>query len=186
MRRIRLLSEPEVMRALDLDFRRDDRRANWTGIALLAAGLAAAIAAGAQYSQVAEEFAQAEASVRHAARKPTAEIRPSADPQKLALEMKRASEVAFQLKLPWNDLFASVEAANTPNVALLSIESDNGKRQVKISAEAKDLKSMLDYLRLLGAQQKLANVYLQSHQVQQQDPQRPVRFVLGSDWVSGL
>ena len=37
----------------------------------------------------------------------------------------------------------------------------------------------------LGAQPKLANVYLQSHQVQQQDPQHPVRFVLGSDWVSG-
>jgi hypothetical protein len=176
------------MRALDLDFRRDERRSNWAGIALLAAGLAGAIAAGAQYSQTAEELAEAEASVRQsglAARRPAAEIRPGGDLQKVALEMKRASEVAFALKLPWNDLFASVEAANTPNVALLGIESDNGKRQVKISAEAKDLKSMLDYLRILGAQPKLANVYLQSHQVQQQDPQRPVRFVLGSDWVSG-
>lgn len=176
------------MRALDLDFRREDRQARWAGIALLAAGLAGAIAAGAQYSQMAEEFAQAEASVRQSgivARRQTAEIRPSGDLQKVALEMKRASEVAFQLKLPWNDLFASVEAANTPNVALLSIESDTGKRQVKISAEAKDPESMLDYLRFLGAQPKLANVYLQSHQVQQQDPQHPVRFVLGSDWVSG-
>ena len=175
------------MRALDLDFRRADRQARWAGIALLAAGLAVAIAAGAQYVQLAEEFAQAEASVRQsgiAARKPAAEIRPSGDLQKVALEMKRASEVAIALKLPWNDLFASVEASGTPNVALLSIESDTGKRQVKISAEAKDLESMLDYLRFLGSQPKLANVYLQSHQVQEQDPQHPVRFVLGSDWVS--
>lgn len=176
------------MRALDLDLRREDRKARWLGIAFLAAGLAGAIAAGTQYSQLAEEFAQAEASVHQsgiAARRQTAAIRPSGDLQKVALEMKRASDVAFALKVPWNDLFASVEAANTPNVALLSIESDTGKRQVKISGEAKDIESVLDYLRFLGAQPRLANVYLQSHQLQQQDPQHPVRFVLGAAWVSG-
>jgi Tfp pilus assembly protein PilN len=175
------------MRVLDLDFRREDRQARWAGIALLAAGLAAAIAVGAQYSQLAEESALAEASVQQsgiAARKQTVAIRPSGDPQKVALEMKRASEVAFQLKVPWNDLFASVEAANTPTVALLSIESDTAKRQVKISGEAKDIESMLAYLRVLGAQPRLANIYLQSHQLQQQDPQHPVRFVLGAAWVS--
>jgi Tfp pilus assembly protein PilN len=69
-------------------------------------------------------------------------------------------------------------------VALLSIESDTGKRQVKISGEAKDIESVLNYLRVLGAQPKLANVYLQSHQLQQQDPQHPVRFALGAAWVS--
>jgi len=156
-------------------------------MALLAVGLAVVTAALAQYSQVAEELAQAQASVRQsgiAARRQTAAIRPSGDLQRVALEMKRASEVAYALKLPWNDLFASVEAANTANVALLSIESDTGKRQVKISGEAKDLESMLEYLRFLEVQPKLANVYLQSHQVQLQDPQRPVRFVLGADWVS--
>lgn len=176
------------MRILNLDFRREDSQGRWVGIALLAAGLAGAIAAGAQYSQLAEELAQAEASVREsgtAARKQTAVIRPSGDLQKVALEMKRASEVAFALKVPWNDLFASVEAANKPTVALLSIESDTGKRQVKISGEAKDIESVLDYLRVLGAQPRLANVYLQSHQLQQQDPQHPVRFVLGAAWVSG-
>lgn len=176
------------MRALDLDFRHEDRHARWTGIALLAAGLAGAIAAGVQYGQLTEEFTQAEASLHQsgtAARRQTAAIRPSGDLEKVALEMKRASEVAYALKLPWNNLFASVEAANTPNVALLSIESDTGKRQVKISGEAKDLESVLDYLRFLGSQPGLANVYLQSHQLQQQDPQHPIRFALGADWVSG-
>ena len=175
------------MRVLNLDFRRIDRQTKWAGIALLTAGLAAAAAVGTQYSQLTDEFAQAETSVRQsgiAARKQTAVVRPSGDPQKVALETKRASEIAFQLKVPWNDLFASVEAANTPNVALLSIESDTGKRQVKISGEAKDIESVLDYLRVLGAQPRLANVYLQSHQLQQQDPQHPVRFALGAAWVS--
>lgn len=176
------------MRALELDFRREVRQARWAGVAVLVVGLAGAIVAGAEYSQLTEEFAQAEASVRQSgasARRQTAAIPPSGDLQKVTLEIKRAGEVAYALKLPWNDLFASVEAANTPNVALLSIESDTGKRQVKLAAEAKDLESMLDYLRFLGTQRKLANVYLQSHQLQQQDPQHPVRFVLGADWVSG-
>lgn len=175
------------MRALDLDFRREDRGAKWMGIALLSAGIAGAAAAGMQYKRLAEGLAEAEASVRQSAapaRRPTAAVRAGGDLQKAALEMKRAGEVAFALKLPWSDLFASVEAANTPNVALLSIESDNAKRQVKIAGEAKDLESMVSYLRFLGAQPKLANVYLQSHRLQQQDPQHPVRFVLGADWVS--
>lgn len=176
------------MRVLNLDFRRKDSHANWAGNALLVVGLAGAIAAGAQYNQLSDASAQAEASLQqfgNAARKQTVAIRPAGDPQKVALEIKRASEVAFQLKVPWNDLFASVEAANTPTIALLSIESDTAKRQVKISGEAKDIESVLDYLRVLGAQPKLANVYLHSHQLQLQDPQHPVRFVLGAAWVSG-
>ncbi len=138
--------------------------------------------------QLADEFARLEANLRQsgvAARRQTAAIRPSGDLHKVVLEVKRASEIAVQLRLPWKELFASVESANTADVALLSIESDTGKRQLKISGEAKDLASMLDYVRLLGAQPKLANVYLQSHHLQQQDPQHPVRFALGADWVSG-
>ena len=176
------------MRTLDLDFRREGSHARWVGIALLVAGLAGSIAAGMQYSQLVESSAQAEASMRKsgvAARRQSVATRPGGDLRQTALEVKRASEVAIQLRLPWNDLFASVESANTQNVALLSIESDTGKRQVKISGEAKDLESMLDYVRFLGSQPKLANVYLQSHHLQQQDPQHPVRFVLGADWVSG-
>jgi hypothetical protein len=175
------------MRALNLDFRRVDRQARWVGIALLAAGLVGAGAAALQYSQLAGELARTEASVHQsgvAERRQMAAIRPSGDLQKIALEMKRANEVAYQLKVPWNDLFASVESASTPNVALLSIESDTGKRQVKITGEAKDIGAMLDYLRFLVSQPKLGSVYLQSHQVQQQDPQHPVRFVMGADWVS--
>jgi Tfp pilus assembly protein PilN len=175
------------MRALDLDFRRESRYPRWVGMALLVAGVAGTIAAGVQYSHLAREYVQAEASLQQAGsvvRRQSLTKQSSGDPRQLALEMKRAREVAFALRLPWNDLFASVEAANTAHVALLSIESETGKRQVRITGEAKDLEALLDYLRLLGTQPKLANAYLQSHQVQEQHPYRPVRFVLGVDWVS--
>jgi hypothetical protein len=189
MRRFRSLWEPEAMRALHLDFRREDSGKKLAGIAIFAAGIAAALASGAQYSHVAEEIARLEAGVHQSgmvARRQAAAQRPAIDGQKVALEIKRASEVAYELKLPWNELFASVEAAKSPDVALLSIESDTGKRRLKIAAEAKDLQAMLVYLRVLGAQPKLANIYLQNHQVQRQDPQQPVRFVLGADWNGGL
>jgi len=176
------------MRALDLDFRRESLQSRWAGIALLVAGVAGAMAAGAHHVQLADEFAQLEASVRQsgaAARRQVAANPANGDLRKVALEVKRAGEVAVQLRLPWDDLFANVESANTADVALLSIESDTGKRALKITGEAKDLVSMLNYVRVLAGQPKLTNVYLQSHHLQQQDPQHPVRFALGANWVSG-
>jgi Tfp pilus assembly protein PilN len=151
------------------------------------AGLLAAIAAGTHHNRLGEGFDEAEASMRKSgatARKPPAASAPARDPQTIALEVKRASEIAVQLKLPWRELFASVEAASTPDVALLSIESDTGKRQVSIGAEARDLDSMLGYLRVLSQTPAFSNVHLQSHRLQEQDPQRPVRFVIAADWAS--
>jgi Tfp pilus assembly protein PilN len=69
-------------------------------------------------------------------------------------------------------------------VALLQIESDVDKQHVKISAEARTLGAMLDYLRDLEGRSILSDVYLQSHQIQQQDPERPVRFVLTATWLA--
>lgn len=174
------------MRALELDFHREGLGAKWVGIVLLAAGLAGALGVAAQYRHVAAELSQAEADVRAsgtAARKKSTP-RSSGDVQKVSLEVRHANEILQRLKLPWNDLFASVESANMSNVALLSIESDTEKGRVKISGEAKDLQGMLDYLRFLGTQPTLAEVYLQSHHVQPLDPQHPVRFVLSADWTA--
>jgi hypothetical protein len=84
--------------------------------------------------------------------------------------------------VPWSELFASAESAAMPDVALLSIESDTDKRRVKISGEAKHLEAVLEYLRFLAARPALADVYLQSHNVQKQDPQRPVRFTVNAQW----
>jgi hypothetical protein len=175
------------MRALDLDFRRDGSKAKWPGGLLLAASLAAGLFLFNEYRQIEAEAGAAEASLRAAgpaARKKPAPPRAGADLQKTALEVKRASEILARLKLPWNELFVSVESANVPDVALLGVESDTEKRRVKISAEAKDLQAMLDYLRFLHTQPTLTEIYLQSHQYQQQDPQHPVRFVLSADWTA--
>ncbi len=174
------------MRALTLDYRARTR-AGWVGVALLVAGVAGAGILGSQYRQIADEVTQAETGLREhgiATRKKVDISSAAGDVQKVALEVKHAREVLIQLSTPWNELFASVESVDAPNVALLGIESDIGKQRVKISAEAKNPGAMLDYLRELEGQPAFADVYLESHQIQQQDPQRPVRFVLTATWLA--
>ncbi len=176
------------MRALDLDFRRTKGKVLWPGFALLACSLTVAIVSAQQYQQLAEASEQAQASLTKrsaAARRQVAAQHVEVDLAQFERDLRRARDAAAALKQPWGDLFVSVEAANIPTVALLSIESDSDKRQLKISAEAKDLQSMLDYVRALSEQPKLVNTFLLSHHVQQQDPQHPVRFVLASRWDSG-
>jgi len=173
------------MRVLDLDFRRINRRASWAGIALLVAALAGAVVSGDQYLQQAEQLVAAQASLRDSTaatrKKPVAAIA-SIDSQTLAAELKHANEIVHQLTLPWGELFASAESAGTPDVALLSIESDTDNRRVKISGEAKNLESILAYLRYLETRPVLVGVYLQSHELQKQDAEQPVRFVVSADW----
>lgn len=174
------------MRVLDLDFRRKHRQAKWAGVLVLAVGLAGAVASGVQYRRVSDALAKAEATIREsgdAARKQRAAPRSGGGLQQVALEVKHANGILHQLNLPWDDLFASVESASMSNVALLSIESDIDNGRIKISGEARNLEGMLDYARSLKTRPKLADVYLQSHEIQQQDPQHPVRFVMTANWL---
>jgi len=173
------------MYALTLDFRRREDNTKWAGIALLVAALAAGVAAGGEYLQLSDELDAAKASVREAAagtRKKTSAVVASAEPQVLAAEIKHANAIMRQLTLPWGELFASAESTVTPEVALLSIESETDKRRVKISGEAKNLESILGYLRYLEARPSLVEVYLQSHELQKQDKEQPVRFVVSAEW----
>lgn len=103
--------------------------------------------------------------------------------ERLRAEFSAAKRLIDRLDLPWDALFASLELSANDRVALLAIEPDTERREVRLSVEAKDLSSMLDYVRVLEFAPALRNVRLLGHQVNTQDAQRPVRFTVEAGWV---
>ncbi|MBI5889592.1 MAG: hypothetical protein HZB47_02805 [Nitrosomonadales bacterium] len=173
------------MAALWLDYQQY-RPFHWAGPLLLALALLALLLSVAYYLQLNDRAAAWEEKLQSIGRghglRPTADGRGAHEPERLALEVKRANEVLRQLTLPWEQLFQTVEAAGDRKVTLLALEPDIEKQQVKISGEARDMLVMLNYIARLEEQEAFGSVFLQSHQVQLQDPERPVRFALIADW----
>ncbi len=173
------------MRTLDLDFQRR-RPASAAGWALLAAGALAAVWVFHTGERVAAETAAFEDSVRRiertlpgAARAPATTAENKAQEAVLA-DMRR---VVAQLNLPWNGLFASLESIVTSDVALLSLTPDARKRQLRISAEARNLGAMLAFHRRLEETGRVRDVALVTHEIGEQAPERPVRFNIVATWV---
>jgi hypothetical protein len=96
----------------------------------------------------------------------------------------KANRVIRQLSIPWEDVFGSIEAANNPDVALLSLDSDPTSAQVRAAVEARNTRGMLDYLDRLRLDGRVAPAILQSHQIMTEDPNRPVRFTFTASWTS--
>lgn len=107
----------------------------------------------------------------------------SEDAARQLTELKTAQSVIERLDTPWGALFAAVESAFDDHVTLLSVEPEPERREVRLTAEAKDLQAMQAYIRQLRQSPALRDVYLASHQVNQQDPLRPVRFAASARWV---
>lgn len=174
------------MRALTLDYRRRPK-AGWAGVVLLAAGAAAAVMLGGEYQKMLDAQAAAESGLRRfavAERRKLTAAKPADETRQVDQEIKRARRLLRELSMPWDDMFASVESVNMRHVGLLGVETDIDRRVVKIDAEAKSIEAMLEYVRAMEARPTLADVYLHSHQIQLQDPQRPVRFVLTARWLN--
>ncbi len=97
-------------------------------------------------------------------------------------EVKRANEVLRKLTTHWEDLFVGLESASGEKVTLLELAPDLEKHTVKINGEADNFASLMNYITALEGQIVFGPVYLQSHQVQMLDPQKPVRFSLLAVW----
>ena len=174
------------MRRLSLDYQRNEKRVGWLGLGLLFLGLLAATEIASQYLALSGEVTRLEArnalSERTAKRRlPAPKVR--GDSAQTALQVRQANDVLAQLATPWDNLFRAVESVDSQAVALLAIEPDLQRSQVRISGEAKDYESVLAYVRYLGDKPAFTDVFLQSHQTQQQRPERPIRFALTATWT---
>ena len=102
----------------------------------------------------------------------------------LAAEWNRAISVAGELNLPWEKLFAIFETEGEKQVGILSLEPDVVKGELVLTAEARNFTEMLTYYRMLQAQENLSAVVLHTHQVNQLDREKPVRFRVTAKWGS--
>jgi Tfp pilus assembly protein PilN len=175
------------MRPLFLDYRRDNPAQHRIGMMVLVLEVVAVLAMGTYFHKVAGRAARLEEQVTQAEHK----LHPgrsgaktsAADTQQAGAEIKVANDVIMRLSLPWSELFNALEEANSSNIALLGIEPDAGKRLVRVSGEAKDSAALFAYIRILQANKAMTSVYLKHQQVQEHNPERPIRFTLDASWT---
>lgn len=105
--------------------------------------------------------------------------KPTAIPVSQAAAVNRA---IAQLNLPWRDVWNAVEAATPATVALLTLEPDAGKQTVRGSAEAKTSDAMIAYVEQLKQQSCFDTVVLTKHEINEQDPNKPIRFQFEAHW----
>jgi Tfp pilus assembly protein PilN len=158
----------------------------WPGMLVLGIAMAGALFSYLQYLAVSErnttlqvELAQlgAESQKSHVANQAS-----TLSPAEMEAEDKRAREVAASLLLPWHDLFAALESAAHSDVALLAIEPDHKKQQVRITAEARDFGIVVGYLKRLDHAPQLKLVRLVRYEVREDDKQHPLRFSVEASW----
>ena len=177
------------MRALRLDYREHRGLWNFFGYLLLALVLALALSTGGYFFQLRQQRAHYEDLIERLDGNVKVKVNVGGearhlDPAKLPEVIKFSNKVIHQLNLPWEMLFTQLEDAKTEDVALLGIEPNVKGTSIKVEAEAKDYAAMLKYVRSLSKQGVLQDVYLTEHKMDDQNPDKPVRFSLEASWVA--
>ena len=171
------MSRPRI----ELDFARRPRRVSRRGVMLLVLGLACALLVLGQYQEQSEQRALLELRIENltAARTPR---KPDKAAERAASDKRDALN---ELTLPWSQLLQELERASAESdgsVAVLGVEPDREKRQLRVIAEARTLPIALAYVQRLQTSDALRYPMLESHEVQSRDPERPVRFKIRADW----
>jgi hypothetical protein len=165
---------------LELDFAPARRNAPM-GWLLLGAGLLAATVAGVQFRSAHAERLEYASNLTAITGKPASarDAGPAPDPR----ATKAAAGVARDLQVPWAEMLAALETIQARDVALLGVEPSATRHIIRITAEGKSLDAMLNYVDALHGE-SFPEVSLASHQVQDQTPGQPVRFVVQARWRS--
>ena len=163
------------MKKLNLNFASQGQGSPWLGRLVLAAGAAVCLDAGLSYKSLHDALTQNEA--RFATRAPAGPTL-KVSPQEVAV----VRETVQRLGLPWNELFAALEAAATPSVVLASIEPDTAKGTITISGDGKDYLAALSYVSNLSRSEGLERVELVRHERKNPDPNGPVSFAVSAAW----
>lgn len=161
-------------RPLELDYIAPPRRPVWIGLVVLGVSLAVAAGLVVRYGQAQQELQrlQTESGLILS----DARTQRPVPKERLDEEARAAEAVVRQLTLPWATLITTIEQAASRDVAILQLQPDAEQRVLRLTAEARHRDAMFDYVRRLGAAKGLGDVHLLNHQVQREDPQRPIQF----------
>ncbi|HEX7888783.1 MAG TPA: hypothetical protein VF522_05420 [Ramlibacter sp.] len=172
------------MRALHLDYQLR-RRPSAKAVLLLLAALGLAGSAAWRTEQLRREQAAwdtEQAQVRSRADRTPVPRTAKGEDARAAQEVAAANAVIRRITFPWADMFAAFETAATDEVALIGIEPDTANGVVRVTAETPTPRAMLNYVRRLQGTASLEHVALQKHELQGDDPHRPLRFTLVAKW----
>lgn len=172
-------------RTLHFDFERPVAVRPWGSI-LLALGAPLAVWVVLEYGDAADDVRRWEAKLsdtkRLARRSLPNFVVEEAPSTEQAQELKSANAVLDQLAAPWDNLFADIEGAAIPDVALLGVQPDPRGRFVNLEGEARDLKALLTFLARLEAAPALTDAHLTRHEIRSSDANRPLVFTIRARW----
>lgn len=103
--------------------------------------------------------------------------------QEIRKEIAQANTVLDQINLPWETLFDSIESAATEQIALLSLQPNVANQTLRISGEAKNMSELLDFVEALERELVFENVHLLNYKIKQDNPHRPIIFLLTATWL---
>ncbi|MEJ8834852.1 hypothetical protein [Ramlibacter sp. AN1133] len=168
------------MRALSLNFEREVPSAR-LGYALLAVGAVVMVLVIVAQALISQEMERHALAARPAQAKREAWVLPRGLTSE-ADAIAGARVVVGHLAGPGERVFVTLEAIDEPDVALLALTPDTRNRTLRILAEARGVEAMLSYLRVLEQSRAFTQVVLVEHEIQDSDPQRPLRFSLVAAW----
>ena len=98
------------------------------------------------------------------------------------LQAAAVNSAVLQLNLPWRALHDAIGEATPSAIALLALEPDARRRTIKITAETRTSDAMIAYVEALKEQELFTSVALTRHEINELDPNRPLRFQLEAEW----
>ncbi|MER0169087.1 MAG: fimbrial assembly protein [Nitrosomonas sp.] len=103
--------------------------------------------------------------------------------QEIRKEITQANAILDQINMPWETLFDAIEHAATEEIALLSLQPNVASRTLRLSGEAKSMSELLDFVEALERELVFENVHLLNYKVKQDNPHRPIIFLLTAAWM---
>jgi hypothetical protein len=178
------------MNAIDIDFappgiRRAMRRMKPWAYLAIAAGIALGAWSALRAQELLDRIAVEGAAAHRAAASLNRRVHAKPVTEKIAIGETEADAVntaVAQLNIPWRDLFDAVESATPKEIALLSLDPDAGKHILRGTAEAKSGDDMVAYIEQLKKPGFFDVVVLTRHEVNEQDPNKPLRFQFEAHW----